>query len=121
MDKLRLTEIRLHQTSKILSLVFADGKTFDLPCEYLRIFTPSAEARGTGSESGVLVEGKRAVNITHIEPVGRYAVKLLFDDDHDTGLYAFDYLYELGVNQAHYFAEYLLSLERRGGTRDPRS
>ena len=93
------TDIKLHQRSRKLELVFDDGRTFTLSCEYLRVHSPSAEVRGHGPEQGVLQTGKEGVNIRDVEPVGNYAVKLVFDDGHDTGLYTWDYLYELGSRQ----------------------
>lgn len=82
------TEIKLHQNSRLLEVAFEDGTHFQLPCEYLRVFSPSAEVRGHGPGTGTLVTGKEGVNITTIEPVGNYAVRLVFDDGHSTGLYS---------------------------------
>ncbi len=114
------TDIRLHQVSRVLEVSFDDGSSFRLPCEYLRVFSPSAEVRGHGPGQEVLVHGKAEVNIRQIEPVGRYAVKLVFDDGHDSGLYSWDYLHELGVNQADYWQQYLERLEQAGRSRgDP--
>ena len=90
------TEITLHQASRLLEITFSDGAVFRLSCELLRVYSPSAEVRGHGPGQEVLQTGKRDVQITAIEPVGTYAVKLVFSDGHDTGLYAWDYLYELG-------------------------
>lgn len=109
-----ITEITLHQLSRVLAVTFADGAHFELPCEYLRVYSPSAEVRGHGPGQGVLETGKESVNVTAIEPVGHYAVKLVFDDGHSTGLYSWSYLYELGVNRADYWAEYLDALKRAG-------
>jgi DUF971 family protein len=113
------TEINLHQVSRVLDVTFDDGKRFSLPCEYLRVFSPSAEVRGHGPGQEVLQVGKRDVNIRDIEPVGVYAVKLTFDDGHDTGLYSWDYLYELGVKQASNWKSYVARLEQAGKSRDP--
>src|SRR5574342_259550 len=93
------TEIKLHQKSKVLEVAFADGKAFRLPCEFLRVFSPSAEVRGHGPGQEVLQVGKREVEITKIEPVGHYAVQLTFSDGHDTGIYSWDLLYDYGLNQ----------------------
>ena len=111
------TEIRLHQQSKLLEVRFADGGHFKLPCEYLRVYSPSAEVRGHGPGQEVLQLGKEEVNITAIEPVGSYAVKLEFDDGHNTGLYSWQTLYELGANQETLWQEYLDRLESAGHKR----
>ncbi|NIW86414.1 MAG: DUF971 domain-containing protein [Gammaproteobacteria bacterium] len=115
----RPTDIRLHQKSRYLELRFDDGSHFDLPCEYLRVFSPSAEVRGHGPGQAVLQTGKENVNITAIEPVGTYAVVLRFDDGHDTGIYSWETLYELGVHQAEYWNEYLARLREAGYQRQP--
>ncbi|TQV62167.1 MAG: DUF971 domain-containing protein [Halothiobacillaceae bacterium] len=112
------TDITLHTASRALEVSFDDGVTHTLPCEYLRVFSPSAEVRGHGLPEPLLVSGKRAVNISAIEPVGQYAVKLVFDDGHDSGLYDWDFLYALGQNQAPNWARYLARLEAAGKTRD---
>jgi len=90
------TELRLRTTSRLLQVSFEDGARFELPFEYLRVHSPSAEVKGHGPGQEVLVTGKSGVGIRAIEPVGQYAVKLVFDDGHDTGLYTWKYLYELG-------------------------
>lgn len=108
------TEIKLHQQSRLLELHYEDGTVFKLPCEFLRVFSPSAEVRGHGPGQGVLQLDKHEVNIREIEPVGHYAVKLAFDDGHDTGLYSWDYLYELGSHQEAMWAEYLEALKAAG-------
>lgn len=113
----RPTDIRLHQASRILEIVFTDGRQFRLPCEYLRVFSPSAEVQGHGKGQEVLQHGKENVNIQAIEPVGNYAVKLVFDDGHDSGLYSWDYLHYLGVNQERNWQEYLERLEQAGLSR----
>ncbi len=113
----RPTDIRLHQTSRILEVSFEDGQHFELPCEYLRVYSPSAEVRGHGPGQEVLQVGKENVNISAIEPVGNYAIKLVFDDGHDTGLYSWDILYELGVNRDHNWQQYLNRLAEAGHER----
>ncbi len=116
----RPTEIKLHQKSRVLEITFDDGKRFSLPCEYLRVFSPSAEVRGHGPGQEVLQVGKRDVEIKEIEPVGVYAVKLAFSDGHDTGLYSWEYLYELGEKQESSWKSYLARLEQAGASRDPK-
>lgn len=111
-------EVLLHQQSRILEIAFDDGKRFELPCEYLRVSSPSAEVRGHGVGHEVLQVGKRNVNITAIEPVGHYALKLTFDDGHDSGLFSWDYLYELGAKQDANWQDYLNRLAAAGATRD---
>jgi len=108
------TEIKLHRTSRVLEIAFEDGKRFELPCEYLRVYSPSAEVRGHGPGQEVLQLGKENVNIEQIEPVGNYAVALHFDDGHNTGIYSWETLYELGENQEQHWAEYLARLEAAG-------
>ncbi|GHA18495.1 hypothetical protein GCM10008090_30110 [Arenicella chitinivorans] len=100
------TDIRLHTKSKLLDVVFND-EHFTLPCEYLRVMSPSAEVKGHGPDQAVLQVGKEAVNIVAIEPVGHYAVRLIFDDAHNSGLYSWDYLYELGAQRSVYWRQYL--------------
>jgi DUF971 family protein len=113
------TEIKLHQASRVLEVAFADGSVFRLPCEFLRVHSPSAEVRGHGPGQEVLQAGKREVGIEAIEPVGTYAVKLVFSDGHDTGLYTWDYLYELGRDQDSLWQRYLERLQQAGASRDP--
>ncbi len=115
--KPRPTDIRLHQKSRVLEILFDDGAGFRLPCEYLRVYSPSAEVRGHGPGQEVLQLGKENVNIRAIEPVGSYAVKLVFDDGHDTGLYSWELLYKLGVRQDELWAEYLDRLRQAGHER----
>jgi DUF971 family protein len=115
----RPTEINLHQVSRVLDIAFDDGVRFSLPCEYLRVYSPSAEVRGHGPGQEVLQVGKRDVNITAIDPVGVYAVKLVFSDGHDTGLYSWEYLRELGAKQDSNWKTYLARLERAKASRDP--
>lgn len=111
------TDIELLQVSRVLDVSFEDGARFRLPCEYLRVYSPSAEVRGHGPGQGVLQVGKETVNIRGIEPVGNYAVKLVFDDGHDTGLYTWDYLYQLGRNFDANWREYLAALDAAGHVR----
>lgn len=111
---LRPTDIKLHQASRILEISFEDGAHFKLPCEYLRVYSPSAEVRGHGPGQEVLQLGKENVNITAIEPVGNYAVRLDFTDGHHTGLYSWDVLYALGSNQEHNWQRYLERLVEAG-------
>jgi DUF971 family protein len=101
------TELRLRTTSRVLQVTFDDGRVFELPFEYLRVHSPSAEVKGHGPGQEVLVLGKENVGIAAIEPVGQYAVKLVFDDGHDTGLYTWKYLHELGRERAQRWARYL--------------
>ncbi|MFO7276852.1 MAG: DUF971 domain-containing protein [Pseudomonadota bacterium] len=104
------TEIRLRSRSRLLAVTFDDGSRFELPFEYLRVYSPSAEVKGHGPGHEVLVLGKENVGIRRIEPIGQYAVRLVFDDGHDTGLYSWRYLYELGRDYEKNWARYL---ERR--------
>jgi len=113
------TEITLHATSRVLEIAFDDGRVFKLPFEFLRVYSPSAEVRGHGPGQETLQLGKRDVTITKLEPVGHYAVQALFSDGHSSGIYSWQTLYELGVNQEQLWAEYLARLEEVGGSRDP--
>jgi DUF971 family protein len=101
------TEIRLRRAARVLEVSFEDGSRFELPFEYLRVYSPSAEVKGHGPGQEVLVRGKEQVSIARVEPVGQYAVKLVFDDGHDTGLYTWKYLHELGSTRAEKWARYL--------------
>ena len=112
------TEIKLHQMSKILEIAYADGAQFKLPCEYLRVSSPSAEVRGHGKGNETLQVGKAGVNIKAIEPVGNYAVKLVFDDGHDSGLFSWEYLYELGRDYDVLWAKYLAQIAAAGASRE---
>src|ERR1700687_778584 len=114
----RPTEIKLHQRSRLLEVAFDDGLKFELPCEYLRVFSPSAEVRGHGPGQEVLQTGKREVGISAIEPVGVYAVKLVFSDGHDTGIYSWDYLHELGVKHETNWKSYLARMAQSGKSRE---
>ena len=113
------TEIKLHQKSRILELAFEDGGRFELTYEFLRVFTPSAEARGHGVGQETLQVGKRDVEILGIEPVGNYAIKPVFSDGHDTGLYSWDILHTLCVNRDELWQAYLDKLTEEGASRDP--
>jgi DUF971 family protein len=106
------TEIRLRRGSRLLEVSFSDGSRFELPFEYLRVYSPSAEVKGHGPGQEVLVLGKQNVGIAAVEPVGQYAIKLVFDDGHDTGLYTWKYLAELGREQPEKWAHYLARRER---------
>ena len=110
--------IRLHRKARVLEVAWADGTRFELPCEYLRVFSPSAELRGHGLPEPILVGGKREVNITRVEPVGRYAVRLVFDDGHDSGIYSWDILRELGETQTASWTRYLQRLDAHRMSRD---
>ena len=105
--KPRPTSLVLHQKSRILEILFDDDSHFELPCEYLRVHSPSAEVRGHGPGQEVLQYGKQNVGIDRIEPQGTYAVKLCFDDGHETGLYSWETLYELSVNYGELWQDYL--------------
>lgn len=113
------TEIILHQESRILELVFDNGERFELSCEFLRVFTPSAEARGHGPGQETLQVGKRHVTIERIEPVGNYAIKPVFSDGHASGLFSWDMLYQLGVHRDVLWQTYLDRLVAEGASRDP--
>ncbi|MFQ5488643.1 MAG: gamma-butyrobetaine hydroxylase-like domain-containing protein, partial [Gammaproteobacteria bacterium] len=110
----RPTEIRLQRQSRVLELSFDDGSRFELSCEFLRVYSPSAEVRGHGAGQEVLQTSKEDVNIERIEPVGQYAVRLCFDDGHDTGLYSWDLLYDLGRRRDELWQQYLARLAEAG-------
>ena len=114
----RPTELNLHQQSRVLDVTFEDGRQYSLPCEYLRVFSPSAEVRGHGPGQEVLQFGKKEVNIQAIEPVGSYGVKLVFTDGHDTGIYSWDYLYDLGAKKDSNWKSYLARLAQAGKSRE---
>jgi len=113
----RPTDIKLHQKSKTLELEFDDGNKFNLPCEYLRVYSPSAEVQGHGPGQEVLQLGKEDVSIAAVEPVGNYAIKLEFDDGHNTGIYSWETLHRLGVNYEALWQEYLDRLQKAGHKR----
>ena len=117
MSKPRPTEIQLHQKTRILEITFDDGAHFNLPCEYLRVHSPSAEVQGHGIGQEVLQVGKEDVTVTEIEPTGHYAIRLLFDDGHGTGIFTWSYLYELGMHQEEKWKRYLERLAAAGHER----
>ncbi len=110
----RPTEIRVRRSNRVLQVSFMDGETYTLPFEYLRVYSPSAEVKGHGPGQEVLQVGKESVQVTAVEPVGNYAVRLVFDDGHDTGLYSWDLLHDLGATQNHKWQDYLDRLEEAG-------
>jgi DUF971 family protein len=112
------TAITLHQKSRVLEIAFADGRSFRLPYEFLRVHSPSAEVRGHGPGQEVLQTGKREVEIRALEPVGSYAVQPVFSDGHSTGIFSWDYLYEIGETQEKLWAQYLAKLQASGASRD---
>ena len=113
------TEIKLHQLSRQLEIAFNNGTRFELPYEFLRVYSPSAEVRGHGPGQEVLQVGKKDIAIKGIEPVGSYAVTLTFSDGHDTGIYSWDYLYELGANYVALWGRYVNRMEAAGASREP--
>jgi DUF971 family protein len=115
------SELRLHKDRKTLTVTFEGGASFDLPAEYLRVKSPSAEVQGHSPEERKTVPGKRDVMILEVLPVGNYAVRLVFDDMHSTGIYGWDYLHDLGRNRPKYWQEYLDELAAKNLTREPRS
>jgi DUF971 family protein len=117
MAEICATEIKLRQRSRLLEVSFDDGSRFELPFEYLRVHSPSAEVRGHGEGEGVLVLGKQNVGIKAIEPIGQYAVRLIFDDGHDTGLFTWKYLHELGAQRTQMWSQYLARVARAAQTR----
>jgi DUF971 family protein len=117
-SKPRVTTLTLHRASHLLEVGFDTGEVFKLSCEYLRVNSPSAEVQGHAPSQRVLQHGKRNVNITAIEPVGHYGVLLRFDDGHDTGIYSWDVLHDLGVNHETNWRDYLAALEAAGLTRE---
>ena len=112
------TDIKLHRKSGILEMSFSDGGIYSLPAEFLRVYSPSAEVRGHGPGQEVLQTGKKNVKIDTIEAVGNYAVRLRFDDDHDTGIYSWEYLHNLCANQAAMWDTYLAKLKKAGASRE---
>jgi len=112
------TEIVLHAKSRVLEISFSDGRRFELPYEFLRVYSPSAEVRGHGPGQEVLQTGKKEVDILSLEPVGSYAVQPHFSDGHATGIYSWDYLYELGVNRQAMWHSYLERLKSAGARRE---
>jgi DUF971 family protein len=112
------TEIKLHQKSRVMELTFSDGQRFELSYEFLRVHSPSAEVRGHGPGQEVLQTGKKNVEIVNVEPVGSYAIQPRFSDGHDTGIYSWDYLYDLGVRRDRLWQDYLARLEAAGASRE---
>lgn len=119
-DAPKPVEINLHQKSRVLEISYSDGERFELSYEFMRVHSPSAEVQGHGPGQGVLQIGKQDVMITHIEPVGRYAIQPTFDDGHDTGIYSWETLYDMGRNRDRYWKEYLGKLEKAGHTHQQR-
>ena len=114
-------EIRLKKAEKVLEIAFEDGRTFALPAELLRVESPSAEVMGHGPSQKTIVAGRRDVGILELEPVGNYAVRIKFDDLHDTGIYSWQYLRQLGENRDRIWGDYLAALKAKGLSRDPRA
>ena len=114
-----LKEIRLKKAEKLLEIDFDDGRTFDYPAELLRVESPSAEVMGHAPDQKQIVAGRRHVGILAVEPVGHYAVRIKFDDLHDTGIFSWEYLRQLGETQEKVWADYLANLEARGLSREP--
>ena len=117
-QQVRPTEIKLHQKSQVLEISFADGKTFRLPAEFLRVHSPSAEVRGHGPGQEVLQVGKKNVEILAVEPVGNYAVQFRFSDGHDTGIYSWELLYDYGTRHDAMWQQYLARLREAGASRE---
>ena len=112
------SEIRVRRASRSIEVDFEDGSRFSLPAELLRVLSPSAEVQGHSPAERKVVAGKRNVGLTSVEPIGHYAVRILFDDGHNTGIYTWDYLYELGQEQEQRWATYLDELDSKGLSRD---
>jgi DUF971 family protein len=112
-------DIRLHKKTAVLELTWPDGSSHQLPAEFLRVYSPSAEVRGHGQGQEVLQTGKREVRIDAIDPVGHYAIRLHFDDDHNTGIYTWEYLRELALDQQKLWDQYLARLQAAGARREP--
>ena len=112
-------EIILHQQSRVLEIAFVDGERYRLPFEFLRVHSPSAEVRGHGPGQEILQVGKRDVMLTAVEPSGSYAIQLVFNDGHDTGLYTWEYLHNLGMHQDALWQDYLRKIEAAGASREP--
>ena len=116
-DTPKPVEINLHQKSRVLEISYSDGERFELSYEFLRVHSPSAEVQGHGPGQGVLQIGKEDAMITHIEPVGHYAIQPTFDDGHDTGIYSWETLYDMGKNRDSYWQAYLDKLQQAGQAR----
>ncbi|MGB4066020.1 MAG: DUF971 domain-containing protein [Azonexus sp.] len=117
-DTLIPSEIKLHKKSRRLELIYSEGENYSLDFEFLRVYTPSAEARGHGPGQETLQTGKRDIDIERVEPVGTYALRLVFSDGHDSGLYSWDLLYNLGKHHDELWQEYLAQIEKQGLSRD---
>ena len=117
----RPSNIKLHQKSRLLEIAFDDNTECMLSCEFLRVYSPSAEVRGHGVGQEVLQVGKEDINISAIEPIGQYAIRLVFSDGHNTGLYSWDYLYDLARNYEGLWLEYIGKLDAAGIKRNPSS
>ena len=113
------TQVRLRKAEKLLEVTYDDGSAFALPAELLRVESPSAEVQGHVPDQKQIVPGRRFVGIMDLEPVGNYAIRIKFDDLHDTGIYSWQYLYHLGLNKDEIWADYLKNLEEKGLSRDP--
>lgn len=113
-----VTDLHYKKADRTLTVTFESGTKFDLPAEYLRVESPSAEVQGHGASTKVTVAGKKNVGIERLEPVGRYAVRLVFDDGHDTGLFSWDYLHQLGAEKTKRWFEYEQRLKAQGLSRD---
>jgi DUF971 family protein len=113
------TELRLHKDRTALSVAFDDGESFELAAEYLRVRSPSAEVKGHSASERRTVSGKQDVRILELHPIGNYAVRLVFDDLHSTGIFSWDYLHELGSNRERYWRDYLAELEEKNLSRAP--
>lgn len=113
------TEIKLHQQSRLLEIAFDDGAHYQMPYEFLRVHSPSAEVKGHGPGQETLQVGKMEVQVLEVQPVGSYAMKIVFDDGHDSGLYTWEYLDALGQNQDRLWQKYLERLEAAGASREP--
>ena len=118
-DKPIPTLIELHQKSRVLEIAFSDGEHFSLPYEFLRVYSPSAEVRGHGPGQETLQVGKKEVEIKAAEPVGTYAMVLIFSDGHETGIYTWEYLHSMGINQEKMWQEYLQRMDAAGAKREP--
>ncbi|ARN74392.1 gamma-butyrobetaine hydroxylase-like domain-containing protein [Oceanicoccus sagamiensis] len=113
------SDIKLHTQSKTLELIYSNNESYQLSCEYLRVYSPSAEVKGHGPGQEVLQVGKTNVTINAIEPVGNYALQLFFSDDHDSGIYSWDYFYQLATNKDAWWQDYLERINEAGASRDP--
>lgn len=113
------TQVRLRKAEKLLEVTYDDGSTFALPAELLRVESPSAEVQGHVPDQKQIVPGRRFVGIMNLEPVGNYAIRIKFDDLHDTGIFSWQYLYHLGLNKDEIWSDYLKNLEEKGLSRDP--